>query len=161
MISEHSWPTELKCRSRMHYYLADLEAGRKHHGARAILCDSAGRVRETAIANVLLGLATDGGVTLVSPPRNTILPGISLKVAIELAAQLGWRFEERNFTLDDLAEADEVLLTSTPWCVLPVTQYEERAIGTGAPGPIFAGLMKAWSALVGLDIVAQAEKLAT
>lgn len=160
LVSPKSWPAELKCRSRMHYYLADLEAGRKHPGARAVLCDAAGRVRETAVANIVLGLSSEGRTTLVSPPRTSVLPGISLGVVAEFAAERGWGFEERDFTLDDLVEADEVFLTSTPWCVLPATQFEGRAIGSGSPGPIFTGLMEAWNRLAGIDLIAQAEEAA-
>ena len=161
MVSERSWPAELKCRSRMHYYLADLEAGRSHPGARAVLCDGAGNVRETAVANVLMVQSKQGRVTLVSPPRGTVLPGISLAAAVDLARQNGWQFEERDFTVEALASTDEVLLTSTPWCILPATRFQDRAIGTGAPGPVFTELMADWSHSVGLDVIAQADSAAS
>jgi len=158
LVSLRSWPAELKCRSRMHYYLAELEANRRHPGSRAVLCDALGNVRETANANVLLANIESGVTTLISPPRGTILPGISQGVVAELTDAAGWKFEERDFTLDELADADEVLLTTTPWCVLPVSQYEGRPIGEGSPGPVYTRLMEAWCQLVGIDIVKQAQQ---
>ena len=161
LVSTRSWPAELKCRSRMHYYLADIEANRKSPGSRAILCDAAGNVRETAVANVVLvASAPDGSRTLTAAPKGTILGGISQGVVAELARQAGWNWVERDFTLDDLADSDEVLLTSTPWCVLSATQFEERPIGDGSPGPAYQQLIEAWSALVGVNIVEQAVRCA-
>ena len=64
------WPTELKCRSRMHYYLADLHARRKDRGARALLLDASGYVNEASTANIVIYRRDEG---LVSPPREKIL----------------------------------------------------------------------------------------
>lgn len=151
------WPRELKCRSRMHYYLADLRASQQQPGARALLCDQDGKVTETATANVVACLAGEG---LVSVPRESILPGISLAMAGELAGRLGLALVERPLAADDLLRADEVLLTSTPWCLLPVATVNGRRIGDGRPGPIFARLIGAWSEDTGVDIAAQARKFA-
>jgi branched-subunit amino acid aminotransferase/4-amino-4-deoxychorismate lyase len=65
---------------------------------------------------------------------------------------------ERDLTTDDVARADEVLLASTPLCLLPVTQFNNRPIGSGQPGTVFQRLIAAWSAAAGVDIVAQAVK---
>ena len=48
------WPPELKCRSRMHYHLADSQAAAAEPGARALLLDEHGRVSETSTANLLV-----------------------------------------------------------------------------------------------------------
>ena len=48
------WPPELKCRSRMHYFLADSEAAAIEPGARALLLDQSGNVTEASTANVLI-----------------------------------------------------------------------------------------------------------
>ncbi|MFM8703581.1 MAG: hypothetical protein ACKOHG_06875, partial [Planctomycetia bacterium] len=50
----------------------------------------------------------------------------------------------------------EILLSSTPNCLLPATRFDGRGIGTGLPGPGFRRLLAAWSDRVGLDIAAQA-----
>ena len=90
-VPPECWPAELKCRSRMHYYLADREAAKLDPGARALLLDRQGFVSETSTANVVAYFASEG---LVSPPRSQVLPGISLQVLIELAGRLNIPFVE-------------------------------------------------------------------
>ncbi len=152
------WPSELKCRSRMHYYLADRQAHARWPGSRAVMLDHEGHVTETTTSNVVVWEATTG---LVTPPRHKILPGISLAVLCELAAGLGVAVVERDLWPDDLLAADEVFLTGTSTCILPVVALGGQAIGGGRPGPMFGRLKSAWNALVGLDIVQQAQDFTT
>lgn len=63
-------------------------------------------------------------------------------------------------TAGDLQRADEVWLTSTPWCVLPVTRFQGEPVRNGAPGPLYQQLLETWSNQVGLDIAAQARRWA-
>jgi branched-chain amino acid aminotransferase len=97
---------------------------------------------------------------LISPPPEKILRGISLAVLVELARGLGIATVYRDLRPQEVASADEVLLTSTPVCLLPVTRFEGHPIGDGRPGEVFRGLLAAWSELVGVDIAGQAESLA-
>jgi branched-subunit amino acid aminotransferase/4-amino-4-deoxychorismate lyase len=71
---------------------------------------------------------------------------------------LAWADEElidihlRPLTVQDLLEADEVLLTNSSWGVLPVIALESTLIGkhtkhAGKPGPIAQTLRKLWLAL--------------
>jgi len=147
------WPPALKCRSRMHYFLADQLAGRHWPGARAILLDQDGFVTEISTANVIVYRRAIG---LVSPPLDRILPGVSLAVIGELAENLNIPFSYADVRLTDVAHADEVLLCSTSPCVWPAVQLNGQPIGTGTPGPIWQQLIEAWNELVGVDIVAQA-----
>jgi branched-subunit amino acid aminotransferase/4-amino-4-deoxychorismate lyase len=156
-VSARSWPVELKCRSRMHYYLADQRARAMRPPARALLIDERGDVCETSTANLLLHVR---GAGLVSPPRESILPGITLAATLELAAAAGISCSERAIKPTLVAAADEVLLTSTPNCLLPVTRFNGAAIAAGKPGPVFERLLCAWNDSVGLDIAAQAREFA-
>jgi hypothetical protein len=45
--------------------------------------------------------------------------------------------------------------------MLPVTKFNGLPITAGTPGPEYQRLIAAWSDLVGLDIVAQAERFAS
>jgi branched-subunit amino acid aminotransferase/4-amino-4-deoxychorismate lyase len=152
------WPPELKCRSRMHFYLADREAAARQPGARAILLDEDGFVAEASTANVLVYRDGEG---LVSPPREKILSGVSLGVVEELSAQLDVPFGTRALTIDELKSADEALLTSTSVCLLPIVACDGEPIGDGKPGAMYRRLLDAWSNLVGLDIAAQARRHTT
>ena len=156
-VSERCWPASLKCRSRMHYYLADRAAAASDPQARALLLDSRGFVTEASSANVLIYREGEG---LISPPWSKVLRGITLLTTLELAQRLGIPAGQRELTLDDVATAAEVMLTSTTICVLPVTRLNGRPIGSGRPGAIFSRLLAAWSEMVGLDIAAQAEQQA-
>jgi branched-chain amino acid aminotransferase len=154
-VAATSWPAALKCRSRMHYFLADRAARRAEPGARALLCDAEGFVSETSTANVLAYWSRAG---LVSPPLERILPGISLGYVARVAESLDIPLAYRPLSVAELQAADEVLLTSTASCVLPVTSLDARPIGQGAPGPCFARLLTAWSDAVGLSIDEQARR---
>ena len=142
---------QVKCRSRMHYYLADQEARGVDPQASALLLDLDGNITETSSANFLI---VDNGA-IVSPPTCNILPGISRATVIELADQLGIPFVERNLQPSHAISADEALLTSTPYCLLPVTKINGLPIADGKPGLVFRRLLDAWSQLVGIDIERQ------
>jgi branched-chain amino acid aminotransferase len=152
-VSPHCWPAGLKCRSRMHYHLADKQAAAIEPQARALLLDAQGFVTEASTANLLIYNAAEG---LASPPSTKILRGISLATVMELAGRFDIHCRQRELSTDDVASAGEVLLTSTPMCLLPVTRFNGRPIGDGRPGPVFHRLIAAWSEMVGVDIVAQA-----
>ncbi len=151
------WPAELKCRSRMHYYLADRQAAARQPGSRALMLDPEGCVTETTTANLVAYSEAQG---LITPPRKKVLPGISLAAVSDLAAALEIPLAERDLRPDDLRSADEVLLTATSYCLLPVVALNGKPIGGGTPGTVFARLITAWSEHVGLDIVEQARRFA-
>lgn len=151
-VPDDCWPVQLKCRSRMHYHLADREAAALEHGSKAILEDLDGAICETSTANLI---AVQGGV--LSPP-NHALEGVSLGYVQTLAVHQGLAWEPRRLVAADLASADELLLSSTPNCLLPVTRYEGQPVGNGQPGPVFRQLLGAWTASVGVDIAEQARR---
>jgi len=152
------WPADLKCRSRMHYYLADREAASIEQGARALLLDHEGFVAEASTANVLAYRAGEG---LLSPPLGKVLRGISMGVVVELTERLGIPFRQRDLRPEDIATADEAMLTSTSLCLLPVTRFNGRSVGQGVAGPVFHRILEAWKELVGLDFVEQAQRFAS
>ena len=156
-VPTRCWPPELKCRSRMHYYLADRRAREIEPGARALLLDEGGSVTEASTANILIYRRSDG---LISPPKEHILPGVTVAVIEELSVQLGIPFLHQEMYAADVAAADEVLLCSTSPCVWPVTRFNGQPIGDGRPGPISRRLRDAWSQMVGFDIEAQAKRFA-
>ena len=53
-VSARCWPPELKCRSRMHYYLADRQARKRYPGSRALMLDEVGFITEATTANIVL-----------------------------------------------------------------------------------------------------------
>jgi branched-chain amino acid aminotransferase len=156
-VPAECWPPELKCRSRMHFYLADKQAGRAQRGARALLLDERGFVTEASTANIVV-YRNDHG--FISPPKEHILPGVTVAVLEELAGKLGIAFGHSELIVHDVANADEVLLCSTSPCVWSVTQLNGQPVADGKPGPVSRRLRQAWSEMVGLDIEAQARRFA-
>ena len=151
------WPVELKCRSRMHYYLADQQARQRYPGARAVMLDAQGYVTEATTANLAIYRQ---GVGVLAPPREKVLPGISLAVLRELATRCSLTWNEQDLKPSDLASADEVWLASTSVCMLPVTSFNGRPIADGRPGTWFAELIGRWSDLAKLDVISQSRKFA-
>lgn len=152
------WPPELKCRSRMHYYLADLQARDIEPGARALVLDQDGYVGEASTANVL---AYRSGEGLVSPRMEKVLPGVSVAVVQELAQHLNVPFVERDLTVEEFMAADEAMLCGTSVCTVPVVSCNGRAIAGGTPGAVYRDILAGWNELVGLDVAAQARQRAS
>jgi len=151
-VPDACWPVQAKVRSRLHYFLADREAHAVEPGSKAVICHLDGRVSETSTANIVI---VRGGIIFAPPPADA-LAGVSLRCAETLAESLGLTRKTRSLTAADLADADEILLTSTPNCILPATRFDGRSVGAGRPGTIYRSLLAAWSSLAGLDIAAQA-----
>jgi branched-subunit amino acid aminotransferase/4-amino-4-deoxychorismate lyase len=155
-VPPQCYDPKMKCRSRMHYYLADQEARLIDPEASALLLDLAGNVTETSAANCFI---VEHGI-LVSPTTVNTLPGVSRAMVIELAGKLGISFAERDFQVFNVVNADEAFTTSTPYCLMPVTKINGLPIGKGEPGPLTRRLLAAWSAEVGLDIEKQIQEVA-
>lgn len=150
-LPEEAVTPRAKHRNRLHWWRADREAGQKAPGSRALLQLADGQFTETSSGNLLVV----HGRTVSTPPSEIVLGGISRAVTQELAASCGLTWQERPLFESDLQSADEVLTTSTPYCVLPISKLNDQPIGSGSPGPVCGELTTAWSNLVGLDIVQQ------
>ncbi|MEZ4616146.1 MAG: hypothetical protein R2867_11680 [Caldilineaceae bacterium] len=50
------------------------------------------------------------------------------------------------------------LLYEHPYCIMPATKFNGLPVGDGQVGPLTQRLLAAWSELVGVDIVAQAQQ---
>jgi branched-subunit amino acid aminotransferase/4-amino-4-deoxychorismate lyase len=150
-VPPQCWSPQMKCRSRMHYYLAEREARQVDPEAYALLLDLDGNVTETSAANFLM---VERGA-IVSPPAEKTLPGVSRTTVIGLAGRLGIPFAESDIPLARVLTADEAFLSSTPYCLMPVVKINGVAIGDGRPGPVFRRLLDAWSQEVGLDVERQ------
>jgi branched-chain amino acid aminotransferase len=73
------------------------------------------------------------GTTLVTPPANGILKGITRKLILSLAGRF-FQVHEKPLLLDRLLAADEVFITGTNKGVVPVIQVDQTRIGNGTPG---------------------------
>lgn len=141
---------KLKHRSRMHWWLAERDVWTLDLGAsKALLLNEAGHVTETAFANLVIVK----GNKLISPTRDTILPGISLQTVEELCPAAGLTFHERDLSLSDCMTADEVMLCGTAFCLASVSRIDDTTFPPS--GPVMNRLLEAWNARVGVDIHGQ------
>lgn len=150
-IPGESIDPRIKCRSRMHWFLADQEARAKDPEALALVLDGSGFITETSTGNFCAVL---GNEILTAPVRET-LPGISLGVVKSLAEQNGIGVRHCRLALPLAFRATECFVTSTPTCIMPVVSLNGQQIGAGKPGPVVAKLIQSWSEMVGVDIAAQ------
>ena len=147
-VPEDCWPHALKCRSRMHYFLATKQVQAINPRAVPLLLNHDETVSEFPIANLI---AYDKHNGLVSPPLTRILHGVSLEYVHQLANRLSMPFTFQDLTVNDLLGADEILMTSTPFCILPVSRLNGQKIGETFPGPVFTKLLTEWKNDVGVD----------
>lgn len=96
-----------------------------------------GFLTEASAANIWV---VKGGVLLAPPRNNLILEGIRYRLLEELAASANIPFEARPISEEEVSSADELLISSATKEVLPIVQYNGKAVGDGTPGPIYRAL---------------------
>lgn len=141
-----------KVSNKMNHFQAEFEAKAVDPEAFALMLDVDGNIAESSGSDFLF---VSNGVLRI-PQRRTHLTGGSLLTAVELAEKLGLPTDEGSFTMFDLYQAEEAMLTASTFCLLPVVRVNGLALGDGKPGPIVIDLLQSWSEMVGIDIVGQA-----
>lgn len=92
-----------------------------------------GRVTEGAVSNVM---AVQRGRLITANESERILSGVTRSVVLALARKAGIAVDEREMTLQELRDADEIFLTGTTLEVLAVVQLDGTVVGTGQPGEL-------------------------
>jgi len=110
----------------------------------AIMLNAEGFVAECTGDNVFIVKENQ----LLTPPLTAgALYGITRRVVLDLAVELGFKVAETNLTRYDLFNADECFLTGTGAELVPVVRLDGRVIGTGKPGTITERLVAQYRAL--------------
>jgi branched-chain amino acid aminotransferase len=110
----------------------------------AIMLNSEGFVAECTGDNVFV---VKEKYVLTPPLTAGALYGITRKVVLELASELGYKTAETNLTRYDLFNAEECFLTGTGAELVPVVRIDGRFIGEGKPGPVTERLVEQYRAL--------------
>ncbi|NNF41197.1 MAG: branched-chain amino acid aminotransferase [Woeseiaceae bacterium] len=123
-----------------------LEAKAKYGVDQVLFCPG-GDVQETGAANFLL---LDDDEIITKPLDSSFLHGMTRDSILKLGAELGYRVNERNFTVRELldwAPRYEATLSGTAACLSPVGTLvyngEEIKVRDGNPGPNTTRLQKA------------------
>ena len=120
---------------------------KEQYGADQVLFCPDGDVQETGAANFLL--ISDEEI-ITKPLDSTFLHGMTRDSILRLAADNGYRINEKNITVDELLElvkTHEATLSGTAVCLSPVGSLvyhgDEIMVRDGRPGPNTVRLRKA------------------
>ncbi|WSH67208.1 D-amino-acid transaminase [Rhizobium ruizarguesonis] len=107
----------------------------KEAGAQeAIYVDGDGMVKEGAATNVWI--VDPDGTLVTRPAEHGILRGITRTTLMDVAAKLGLKIAERNFSVSEMLAAREVFLTAATSICFPVVSVDGQAIANGHPGSV-------------------------
>lgn len=95
-------------------------------GATEALLHRGERVTEAAHSSILM---LKDGALVVPPLDELILPGITRAVAIKLCEDNGIPVVTRIFTVDELMDADEIILCSTTKNIIYVYEIDGKEVG--------------------------------
>lgn len=107
----------------------------KEKKVQDVIYHSSGFLRETPRANFFIVTKNKEVLT----PKSNVLKGVIRKNVLNLENS-GDNIIEKDFTLDDLAQASEAFITSTTKHILPVLNVDGREIGNGQAGPVSKAL---------------------
>ncbi|MBK9573245.1 MAG: D-amino acid aminotransferase [Rhodoferax sp.] len=82
------------------------------------------------------------------PSDNLVLTGVRYGLIEEICRAAGLAFELRRITRQEVLDADELILSSATKEVLAVTTLDDKAVGTGQPGPVFQRLFTGYQAAI-------------
>jgi len=110
--------------------------------AKAAGADDAWMVEDGAVTEGTSNNAyiVKGNTIVTRHLGNEILHGITRAAVLRMAQEAQMQVEERSFTLEEAAAADEAFVTSASTFVMPVVSLDGAQIGTGKPGPVAARL---------------------
>ncbi len=114
-------------------------------GADDVILHRDGLVTEGSHTNVF---GVVDGVLITAPADHRILAGITRGIVLELAANAGIAVEQREWTLAELANADEVLMSSTTAGVRPIRSVDGVPVADGARGLVTAVLQSEYARFV-------------
>lgn len=160
-VPDSCWPTQIKTRSRLPYYLSELELGKKQRmsqenvpvEALSLLMTNRGTVADTSLANVVI---VDKQGLVRSPAIESALEGCSLKLATRLLRKIKIDLMRSDVTLLDLHEAREVWLTGSSGCIWRASSLDGRDLGTDKAFTLYEQLKAEWIRHVGHDFEQQA-----
>lgn len=135
---------EIKSLNYLNSILGKIEA--ISTGVDEALClDKNGWIVEGVGENLFI---VKNGKIMTPPSASGALAGITAKVAIRLAKNMGIEVIKRNITPFQLFSADEAFFTGTAMEMVPIKEVNKRKIGKGKPGPITKRLMDAFQKVI-------------
>lgn len=131
---------DIKTGSLIPQVLARREAKLKH-AFEAILLTADDKLSDGITSNIYI---VRKGKLLTPGHSAGIVEGITRGVVLDLARRHGLEVVEGFFEVHDIAQADEMFLTSTTREVVPIARVDGNPVGAGAPGPVTLSLLAAY-----------------
>ncbi len=146
-IRIHPQSTVVEAKICGHYVnsiLASIEA-KKEGFDEALLLDYKGFVAEGPGENIFLVK----NKKILTPKKGSILPGITRDTIITIAKQkLNLKVEEKEITLKELKNADELFFAGTAVEVSPIVQVDKTIISDGKEGEITKKIRELYQRIV-------------
>jgi D-alanine transaminase len=141
-VAENRWErVDIKSVGLLPNVLAKQQA--KLAGAQeAWFVGADGIVKEGASTNAWI--VTRDGVLVTRPADHGILRGITRTTLFDVAAKLGYRIEERGFTVAEAKAAREAFLSSATTIAMPIVEIDGEPVANGHPGTITLSLRQAF-----------------
>ena len=142
---------KIKYTNRLCNSLAEFEAKMVDPEAFPLMLDIHGFATESARQSFLM---VKDGKLLTSKLTNS-LGGITRTTVLELAKEIKIECIETDLCVYDLYNADEIMITATSFCIIPVSKFNQRVFDGPMPGPITGQLTSAYKKSVNCDFVQQ------
>ena len=141
-VPENRWDrVDIKSVGLLPNVLAKEQA--KAAGAQeAWFVDTEGNVKEGGSSNAWI--VTRDGVLVTRPAEHGILRGITRTTMFEVAAKLGLKIEEREFSVAEAKAAREAFISSATTIAMPVVAIDGDPIANGHPGSVVLSLREAF-----------------
>jgi len=104
------------------------------NGCAEALLVKEGYVVEGAASNVF---AVIDGILTTPAKSNTILPGITRDVILQIARKNGIPCREDNISYTAIQAASEIWVTSSTREIIPVVELDSKLVGDGNPGSVW------------------------
>ena len=119
------------------------QAANQSGAFEALMIDSNGYVTEAGSSSFFF---IKDNALYVRPVSHEILHGITRQTMLRVAEDRGISMVERTYSLDEVLEADEALITASSIYVLPVGKIDGNVIGDGKAGAFTLALREGYLA---------------
>ena len=140
-VPDEAIPADAKTHNYLNGIIARLELRRAatddFQADEALMRDTEGHVAEGATSNVFF---VDNGVLKTPSREQSILPGVTRSIVIQLAQEEDFQVREGRYTVEDVRNADEAFLTNSTWEIRPVESLDGIEIGRGPMTTLLARL---------------------
>ncbi|WP_433624855.1 aminotransferase class IV [Halomicrococcus sp. NG-SE-24] len=126
----------LPASAKTHNYLNGILARLDADADEAVTLDAEGAIAEGATSNLFF---VRDGVLKTPSLDGPVLPGITRRVVLELAADAGIPTETGTYSPDAVRDADEAFLTNSTWELRPLARLDGAELGAGPVTDRLAG----------------------